>query len=93
VDKDLFFSCTVARAGVIFVSVKEKAEMISEINLSHECDEDAAECNCSEEQLAEDGVEIGKHAPGDSRCENRSAHTACSHDIERLRESMQSDVR
>lgn len=54
------------------------------INLSHECDEDAAECNCSEEQLAEDGIEIGKHDPGDSRCENRSAHTACSHDIERL---------
>ena len=57
------------------------------IDLSHECDEDAAECNCSSEQLAEDGLE-GKHAPGDSRCANRAHHTACSHDIERLSHAM-----
>jgi hypothetical protein len=57
------------------------------LNDSQKIDEDAAECNCSSEQLAEDGLE-GKHAPGDSRCANRAHHTACSHDIERLSHAM-----
>lgn len=45
------------------------------IDLAHDCDENAAECECDE-----------RHAPGDSRCPRVKLHTCCSHDRERLLE-------
>jgi hypothetical protein len=54
------------------------------IDLAHDCDESAEECECDGARLDEDGVRAGGHAPGDARCLARARHGACSHDRVRL---------
>lgn len=51
------------------------------IDLTHECDEQAAQCQC---EPYTDGNDPGEHAPGDDRCASRAQHTICSHDHRRL---------
>jgi hypothetical protein len=54
------------------------------IDLVHECDERATECNCEPNEEAPKG-----HAPGDVRCPNRARHSACFHDLRLIKSEVQ----
>jgi len=60
----------------------DEAEIKTEefdVDLSDESNESAPEWECSEDQLATDGIMSGGHAPGDLCCTNRPKHSACGY--------------